>query len=508
MCAANVHRPAPSFANGAKVHSGDHSFSFNDALSQELLNEIGKIDYFHIEEDIQRIEISPCSLGPKTSGVHQITILTVSGGEHHIHFKMREGTARGMVQFSSKVLVHEVTENCPEAKAYRLAEKMVGLALFEQGKAHLEIKREDYSLKQIGLEKINEVSEKWVIPISDILAIVRNGVGLVMIILLLTGMGPAVPAVLALALIFSILLIVQGTLFAFPQGTFAWGADGTSKFMVVRSLSDVKHMQGMALKAFSGFLSLVEGCLWIALGIAGIVPAFAGAVSILTFILFNVFFTGSFALMTGIGIRDHLRHKAFRNKLQGFLVNTTLPETQRYQKALEFLRDKMILRMKPKHVNYSETELLNKAARKIYRIQEQMNADMIAELEKVDELIAQMESDVTKADALIRAQVLVEKALKANEINLEYDKWTMRLGAIGFIVGGLIYNMLHILGFDMIGQAADFAAWMPLNLGFMILDVDWVVPALVEGNFKRRAKEKLVDPVVAIPNVIRKSDLG
>ena len=402
------------------------------------------------------------------------------------------------IEINSKggLILHSLWEESTEASGlFQGVKKLLGMHLFEKGKVHLKAERKE-AKRKVSLGKINEVSEKWVIPLSDMLGVVRNGVGLVMVLLLLTGTGPAAPAVLALALSFSILLIIQGTLFAFPQGTFAWGADGASQFIVVRSLGDVEHMRTTALKTFSGFLSFVEGGLWIALGIAGIVPALAGSVGILTFILFNVFFTGSFALMTGMGIRDYRRHKAFQKQLQGFLDNQTLPQTQRYKQALEWLRDSMKLQLNSKQESASKKELLNQAAQKIYRIQEQLDESTVAELENIDEILAKMDSQETQAGALTDAQGLVEKALKANEINLEYDKWTIRLGVIGFIVGGLVYNTLHFLGLEMIGQAADFAVWMPLNLGFLILDVKWVVPALVEGKFKGAAKEKLVDPVV------------
>lgn len=455
MCSAQVHAPAPV---ASKTQS--YVFSSDDALSNDLLGKLA-VNALHIE-------ISPATAD---AGDRVIYHITVDKAMHPVDSK------------------HD---------AYGVAEKMVGLALFKKGKALFEEKKEAYALKKAHLEKVNDVSKKWVIPLSDLLAILRNGVGLVMTILLLAGMGPMAPVVLGLALTFSILLIVQGALFAFPQGTFAWGADGASKFMVVRSLKDVKHQYGMALKTFSGLLSFVEGGLWIALGIAGMIPAGAAAATVLTFILFNVFFTGSFALMTGMGIRDYRRHEAFREKLIAKLNNHALDGPLNYTEALEFLRDKMILRMKPKHVGYSETEIANKAARKLYHIQEQMDEEMIGALEQVDEIIAQMKDDAKKPAALAKAQALIEKALQANEIQLEYDKWTIRLGVIGFIVGGLVYNTLHILGFEMIGQVADFACWMPLNAGFMILDIDWVVPALVEKKFKATAKKKMIDPIAHV----------
>ena len=529
MCAAIARGAAASFASDAEVHCGDHSVAVDAALGQELLVEIGKIGGLHLSEEIQAIVISPCALGEKNPDVHRIKIHTKSGITHLVQFKKREGARGGSKSYSIRGYDHgeipEVTAECPEAKAYHLAERMVGLELFELGKAHLMETRDKYSLSNVklgptDLGKVNEVSEKWIIPLSDIFAILRNGLGLVMIILILTGMGPLAPTVLALGIAFSICLILQGTLFAFPQGTFAWGADGASKFMVVRSLSDVQHKRGMALKAICGFLSLVEGLLWIALGLSGIVPAMAGAAGILTFILFNVFFTCSFVLMTGMGIADYRRHVKFRDEIVKHLVNPA-DRVQRHGffravrtflgidavelsfkegynlwtkdqclGVLKYLRSQA---MEGVGRDGSETkdDLIKEAARRIYRLEEQTDAAVVTELDYIDQLIAQVQA----GDALVQARDLVNAALKANEINLTYDIWTVRFGVIGTIVGGVIYNILHILGLETIGMAADFFAWMPLNAGFLLLDVSWIVPSLVEGDFKATAKEKLFDPV-------------
>ncbi len=358
--------------------------------------------------------------------------------------------------------------------------------------------------------------EKWVIPISDILSIVRNTIGLIMVILLLTGMGPLAPVVLGLGIAFGCALVIQGALFAFPQGIFAWGADGASKFLVVRSLKDVQHKWTKGFAILDGFLSLVEGCLWIVLGITTVIPLLIkggilvvqGAPAIvsvcthlsdyLTFALFNVFFSCTFLLMVGKGVRDYRRHNGFRKKLLSRLEKPGVDEFERHRLALEFLRDKMVLRMKGKHCSYSKEDLEKKAARKLYRLAEQMDSDMIDKLKNVDDIIDRMKDmDLTQRRlAFLEAQELVAAALLANKINLTYDKWTIGLGIVGSIVGGVVYNVLHACGLNLLAMLCDFAAWIPLNAGFLFLDVDWVIPSIVEGNFKETAKEKLFDPII------------
>lgn len=497
MSAASMPRSVATFAPSAQIHIGAESVAIDAQLGQELLKEIGSIEGLQLGGVINNIVISLSVFGERDPNVHRITIQTEEGRDHVVHFEIQKGE-RG----EPGGVPPTESEESPEAKV---------LELYNQVKACLKGEREKYALSHVklgptDLGKVSEISEKWVIPLSDIFAIVRNGLGLVMIILILTGMGPLAPIVVALGIAFSICLIVQGTLFAFPQGTFAWGAKGASKFMVVRSLSDVQHKRGMALKTFSGFLSFVEGLLWIALGLSGIVPVMAGAAGILTFILFNVFFTCSFLLMTGMGIADFRRHHAFREKMMELLGAS--PQRRGFFKAVRIFlgidavehsyknRNKEwtkewtveqcdgVIGFLKRQVSLGEgmkKEQIKAAARSVYRLEEQTDGDIIGNLFNMMTL-------EEKRDFVIAV-------LKANEINLNYDIWTVRLGIIGTIVGGLIYNILHLLGLELIGQAADFAAWMPLNAGFLILDVDWIVPALVEGNLKKTAKEKLLDPV-------------
>ena len=353
--------------------------------------------------------------------------------------------------------------------------KILELHLFDKGKARLSAKESELSARPAT--KISQAALKYVVPFSDVFAVLRNGLGLTIALLLIAGCTPLSPLVLTLFSLFAVALIVQGTLFALPQGILGWGVKGANTYELASHIGDEKHKLTGILKGLSGFLSVVEGVTWVVAGVllaAGIIPGFT---PFLTIFLFYVIFNVSFCYTVATGARDYLRHSHFRNKLLELTQNQKGGKEE-YGQVLNFLRKKLVLDLsstkpeekgKKSYLKRTQEELIQKAARKLYRFKE--NGGAVDELTEIERLMENLKTQQGER-SLLEAQAFVEKVLNQNQTLRVLDSLSIVLGAVGAVVGTFLSIGIGAVAGELWGAVSDWILWMALNAVFLCLDVD------------------------------------
>jgi hypothetical protein len=175
----------------------------------------------------------------------------------------------------------------------------------------------------------------WLIPVSDVWAVGRNGLSIGSDVLQIS---------LVCLLLVPLARIAQGIVYI-PQGA-AWLRDGLSANEKSSKSLDTRGKIISDCDIFSGISSIVEGLLWITLG-SLILAGEAVAAATITFILFNVLFVISFAILIAKGIFGLAEAVAFKKKMQAYLEdlekNKTLSDAEKIQRVTDFFKDQIQL---------------------------------------------------------------------------------------------------------------------------------------------------------------------
>ena len=365
-----------------------------------------------------------------------------------------------------RLLVHSLWEESREVRALFLPTKAIlEEHLFERGQALCSAQKVQ---NESGFRAKCVILAQKAAAVADGWGAIRNAVGCtfaVIKILALLGVITLTPhAFFTMLIIYGCLVLVQGILSVGPL--FIGGtAEGVLQSRMAEALADKTHQRSAFLKKWGGFFSLVEGSLWIAIAICD----FSGMITLsatLTKILFWGIFNFTFIYMASCSGRDFKRHNKFRKALKTRLEDPNCKnDFERYHNALTYVRDKWYMHLKPKHAHYSERELVQKAGRKTYRLEEQTSEGSLARMEDLDALLERL--DKGDAQAIKDAQILVGELLVENKKKLIVDFVTIFLGVVGVFCWFDI--MIVFAGYTNAGEIADWVLWVFLNAGFLFM---------------------------------------
>ena len=363
--------------------------------------------------------------------------------------------------------------------------------------------RVDHSITTHSSSKLVNKSNA-IIPHSDMLAVYRNGfklaisvIGLVLIALALAGtlplwamafiaLGICALAIVALAILvkknlisqadaiklgvmvvvttvtglfggnylllagYAASVIIQGFLFAGPQGLAAWGKGNVDKFKIAHEAGDSKHMLSAALGVNSGVLSAVEGSTWVFMGILLLTAALSQFIpgvpallpNVLPYVIAGLFFgvfNVGYVFMMGTGIRDLRIQNKFHDGLTK--VCPKVDETTTRQQcldALQYIRRKMTGKEKiqPDLESTKKQELMKKQLR-LSKVMDDKLFNLLT-IKKIDQLIFELEERdlVQKEDSAFEiCKKLINDIISANERNIKLSKSQIKIAVAGFIIG-------------------------------------------------------------------------
>ncbi len=200
--------------------------------------------------------------------------------------------------------------------------------------------------------------------------------------------------------------------------------------------------------------------------------------------------------MAAVAIRDKRRHQKFQSKIHSVLNDPAHQNNfESYIAALKFIRDKWHIHLKPKHGGLTEEELIQKAGRKIYRLEEQTSPECVEGMYEVDTLIARLSKG--ELDAIADAKLFIEKIERASKVKLLADWITIILGVVGIICWFDIF--ITWFGGDMAGSIVDWTLWVFLNLGFL-LALDWDLAFRKVAFFFTHSEASMVEAATLLPH--------
>lgn len=371
--------------------------------------------------------------------------------------------------------------------------------------------RVDHSITTHSSSKLVNKSNA-IIPHSDMLAVYRNGfklaisvIGLVLIALALAGtlplwsmvfiaIGICALAIVALAILvknnlisesdaiklgimvvvttvtglfggnylllagYAASVIIQGFLFAGPQGLAAWGKGNVDKFKIAHEAGDNKHMLSAALGVNSGVLSAVEGSTWVFMGILLLTAALShfipGVPALLPNVLpyvtaglfFGVFNVG-YVFMMGTGIRDLRIQNKFHDGLTKVCPKVDETTTRKQcLDALQYIRRKMTGKEKiPPDLESPQKQELMKKLLRLSKVMDDKVFNLLT-IENIDKLIFELKEEIKKLEnnqklvqkenhAFEICKTLIKDIISANERNITLSKSQIKIAVAGFIIG-------------------------------------------------------------------------
>ena len=248
---------------------------------------------------------------------------------------------------------------------------------------------------------------------------------------------------------YAISVIVQGVLFAGPQGLMAWGKGGYDKFQIAKKAGDSKHMITAAFGMNSGAMSAIEGTVWVFMGLLmltavlhPLIPAIPELLpKVLPYIITGLFlgiFNLSYAFMIGTGIRDYRIQKKFHDKMQAaFKAGETRSECTA---ALRVLKAKLIGKTeKTMALINKPKELQARLVKKAHRLKKVMdgNAFELVTIDKIEKLLKRLENEGDTAGFNL-SKAFIRDIMSANERNMKLSKAQIKIGFAGLIVGTFV----------------------------------------------------------------------
>ena len=239
--------------------------------------------------------------------------------------------------------------------------------------------------------------------------------------------------------IYSLSVIVQGFLFAVPQGLIGWGKGSRDKQEIAREANDAKHMTSGLWGQFSGFLSSMEGSTWMFMGTlmltAALAPIIPGVPAflpeVLPYVVAGLFF-GIFNISYISMIYTALRDKKILEKFHTNLAAKFNGNTREgCIAALEFLKHKLL----GKDEKWSDDQYLLK---KLNRLRRVMDADAfdLLRIENIEILLKGLKLENQKA--LDISQMLIQDILQANERSIEIANKQWKIGLAGLFIGTFV----------------------------------------------------------------------
>lgn len=360
------------------------------------------------------------------------------------------------------LIVHSAFERSKEApQLYLPAKKVLEMHLFEKGSRLLD---QLHSEQILGWRAaLLKSKQKFYDPFASGWAAVRNGAGLVIAVLnllALLGVVSVSPQLCAtLLIVYACFVLVQGLL-ALGPAFLGNAVDGELQNAQAAALGDERGRLSAQLKSWDGIFSLVTGAFWITIAVADFSGMFTLS-SLLTKILFWGIFNFTFIYMSAVAYRDYRWHSKFKRAI----VEKLGVGEPNYVAALEYVRDKWHMHLKPSHSDLDKEQLIQKAGRKLARFEGQTSEQIREKMGTVDALIARLHTNEQGAE--IEAQKLLNEIRGENKKRIIRDIVTIALGIVGVICWFDI--TITWAGHDIAGAIVDWSLWVALNLGFLFM---------------------------------------
>ena len=254
--------------------------------------------------------------------------------------------------------------------------------------------------------------------------------------------------------IYSLSVMVQGALFAIPQGAIGWGKGGYDKAQIAkkcgdpkdpitgltRECEDTKHKRSGWFGMGSGALSFVEGATWVFMGVLMLTGALSHVIPgcpellpavlpYVTAILFFVIFNISYINMIYSGNRDLKIQEKFAAGLKNAFQNGISKED--CSNALMYLRTRMVGKSNLKLEN------LRKRQNRLRRVMDQDSFELL-KIENIDRSLAELNDDKKSKKAIEISQKFIKDILAANQRNIKLDQDQITIGVAGLLIGSLL----------------------------------------------------------------------
>jgi len=254
--------------------------------------------------------------------------------------------------------------------------------------------------------------------------------------------GPAALDVLLAG--YAISVMVQGVLFAGPQGLMAWGKGGYDKLQIAKAADDKKHMLSGKLGINSGTMSAIEGAVWVLMGflmltaalhplIHAIPELLAKVLPYITTGLFLGIFNVSYISMIMTGRRDYRIQKEFHDKIQKVIKDDLTQQT--CIDALNVLKTELTGETE----SSNEDELKALFLKQAHSLKKVMDGDAfeLVTIDKIEKLLERLKNK-TDIKGLELSKAFIRDIISANERNMKFSKAQIKIGVAGLVVGTIV----------------------------------------------------------------------